>query len=121
MKLSGLMGIGILILIMYFIFGNQQQKEAKNIELEQSYINQRIEDNRTKLTFCLDEVDQRVRNDILKWCQSFAQAKSLAPNVKFIDIMPGCSIPQESMNGLTEGWKKDKQEGKDECYRLYPQ
>lgn len=109
------------ILGLYYIFVDDSKSEQKKVTLEQSYINQRIQNSRDNLELCLDQVDQRVRNDVLSWCKTFAENKSLAPNVKFIDLGPNCSIPQESLEDLTRGWEKDKKEGKEDCYKRYPQ
>lgn len=113
--------IGIIIMGLYFIFINNPRNEQKKVEVEQSYINQRIQNTRDNLEICLNNVDIRVRDDMLKWCNTFAQAKTSAPNVKFIDLMPGCSLPEESSHELIQGWQKDKADGREECYKKYPQ
>lgn len=119
---KGIWAILIFILLgLYFIYSNNSKNELEKIESEQSYINRRIENNRTNLTTCLDQVDQRVKNDMLSWCKTFTQTKTAETKVKFIDLMPGCSLPEESFNDLVKGWQKNKEDWKEECYRLYPQ
>lgn len=112
--------ITIIIIGLFFIYSSNSSNELKKIETEQSYINQRTENNRSNLTTCLDEVDQNVKNDMLSWCKTFSQTKKSAPGVKFIDLMPNCSLPEESFNDLVKGWEKDKKAGREECYSLYP-
>lgn len=110
---------------LFLIFVNKPNNEQKNVErsvqLEQNYINQRVENNKNDLLNCLDSVDQRIKNDVQAWCKTASQMKPSFPNEKFIDLAPNCSFPEKLLEPFVQGWEKQKKEGKEECYKLYPQ
>lgn len=121
MNISGLIGLGVTLLVIYLIFNNSPWNPSKKIELEQSYIDQRIENNRLKLANCLDEVDQRIRNDAISWCHAGATLKDKYPGSQLIKYSDDCYLPVAFLETFAKDWEKDKKEGREECYKLYPQ
>lgn len=113
--------IVLVILGAYFIYSNNSDNELRKIEAEQSYIDQRAENNRGKLTNCLAEVDQRIKEDLYKWCKAADNIKDQYPNEQFIDMGANCALPVSLLENFNQGWEKEKKEGREECYKLYSQ
>ena len=118
---KGIWVLVVVAIVVYLIYSNNSDNELKKIEAEQSLMDQRIQNNRNNLTSCLDAVDQRIKDDLYKWCKAVDSVKSQYPNEKFIDMGAGCSLPVSILNTFTDGWEKQKKEGREECYKLYPQ
>lgn len=110
-----------LVLGIYYFFVSKPKSGIQEIQIQESYINQRAENNRNNLTDCLNAVDEKIRNEVQGWCKTASQIKPSFPNEKFIDLGPNCSLPEKLLEPFVQGWEKQKKEGKEECYRLYPQ
>jgi hypothetical protein len=110
-----------IILGIYYLFVSKPKSDIREIQIQESYINQRAENNRNNLTDCLNAVDEKIRNEVQGWCKTASQIKPNFPNEKFIDLGTNCSLPEKLLEPFAQGWEKQKKEGKEECYRLYPQ
>lgn len=110
-----------LALGIYYLFVSKPKSDIQKIDIQESYVNQRVENSQNNLSECLDAVDAKIRSDVQDLCKTASQIKSNFPNEKFIDIGPNCSFPEKLLEPLAQGWEKQKKEGKDECYKLYPQ
>lgn len=115
--------IAIIVVIVgiYYLFVSRPNNEIQKIQLQESYTNQRVENNRNNLTNCLNAVDERIKKDVLEWCKTSSQLQPNLPNEKFITLGANCSFPEKLIEPFVQGWEKQKKEGREECYRLYPQ